>query len=566
MLKELFIENLAVIKQVTIGFNNNLNVFTGETGAGKSILINGINAVLGQRTNKEIVRNGCQKASITGFFTDISDTTKAKLSEYGIDYENDEITLSRDISADGKNIARINSRAVTVGVLKEIGETLINIHGQHDNQILLKPERHIDILDSFGELGGMLEDYKASFKELQDIARAINRMKSEKHKISEHIKYLNEIIEDIGELELQDDEDTNLEAEYKLMANSEKLYESLNNAIVLLSGDDESLGAIIAADNAAQSILQSVSFISELDELAKRLTSASIELDDITTEINHRLSAINLSAERMEYVSDRLEHINKLKRKYGPTLSDVINKYNNAVSEIDQINLSSNDFEMLVEKKDKLLASVTNKAKKLSDKRTECAKRFINDVTQELKFLNMQDVTIDVYHEKGKLTITGMDSIEFLISANKGENPKPISKIASGGELSRIMLALKNVIADKDDIPTLIFDEIDTGVSGRAAQKIGIKLFEISTKRQVLCVTHLAQIAAMADNQLLIEKKVIDDETITQVRTLDIEGRKLEIARIIGGDNITQLTIKNASELIDMAEKEKRVLDISFKV
>ena len=557
MLKELFIENLAVIKKVSISFNNNFNVFTGETGAGKSILINGINAILGQRTTKDIVRNGCDKASICALFTQLSTLTKDKLDEFGLTYDNDEITLSRDISIDGKSVARINGRVVTVMVLKEIGETLINIHGQHDNQLLLKSECHIDILDSFADIQDTIDDYKQSFKELQEVARTINKLKTDERQKNERITTLKEKIDEISVLKIEEGEDEKLEGENELLQNAEKLYERINNALLILSGDDDNEGAIVATDNASKQLIVVKELMPELEKLSERLRDASIELDDITCELNHKLSALNITPERFEYVSERLECIKRIKRRYGPSLNDVLKSYDQAIRELEEIEGSSGQLEILEARKIELLAMVTEKAKRLTSLRNDAAKRFIEQVTQELSFLNMADVTLDVLHDTGKLTINGMDSIEFLISANKGEKPKPIAKIASGGELSRIMLALKNVIADKDDIPTLIFDEIDTGVSGRAAQKIGIKLSEISRKRQVLCVTHLAQIAVEADTHLCIEKNVWDDQTITQVKTLDMDGRKLEIARIMGGDNISDLLLKNAEQLILSSQNYK---------
>lgn len=555
MLRELYIENLAVIKKATISFCNNFNVFTGETGAGKSILINGINAILGQRTSKEIVRSGCEKAVISALFTDISEKTMDKLNEYGISFEDNELTITREIFSDGGSVARINLRAVNVNVLKEIGETLINIHGQHDNQILLKSDKHIEILDNFGDIGEKLSDYQNSFKMLQETARKIKQITVNEKEKNIRIAELKDYIEEIEALQLVEDEDIKIEEEYSQSKNYSKLFEGLNNANIILSGSDDSIGSIVHVDNAAEEIQPLVEFMSELEPLRKRLKDASFELDDISSELSRILSKIDISPERFDYVTKRREELNKIKRKYGPELSDVIAFYNKCLAELEQLEGSENQIEILNAQKDELLNEVTLKAKELSSLREETAKRFIEQVTNELTFLDMPNVKLEVMQTKGKLTINGMDNIEFLISANVGEPPKPISKIASGGELSRIMLALKNVLADKDDIPTLIFDEIDTGVSGRAAQKIGIKLGQISKFRQVLCVTHLAQIAVMADNHLYIEKNIVDNSTVTQVKALDFEDRKKEIARIMGGDNITELMLENAEQLI-LSSKE----------
>ncbi len=555
MLRELYIENLAVIKKASISFCNNLNIFTGETGAGKSILINGINAILGQRTTKDIVRTGCDKAVISAFFSDVPKDTLDKLHEYGLSCEDNQITITREISSDGGSVARINMRVVNITVLKEIGETLINIHGQHDNQILLKPEKHIEILDNFGSLGDILNDYRECFKILQDTAREINNLVINEKEKDLRIKELQEHITDIKELEISENEDKEIEDEFNHSKNFSRLFEGLNSSNILLCGNDDISGSIVDVDNSAEKLIAMVDIMPELEPLSKRLKDASIELDDISSEISHMISKIDISPERFEYISKRRESLNKIKRKYGPELSDVINFYNKCVSELEQLTGNESKIETLKEKKSMLLNEVTQKAKNISVAREQASERFIEQVTNELAFLDMPSVKLEVLQTKGKLTVHGMDNIEFLISANIGEPPKPIAKIASGGELSRIMLALKNVLADKDNIPTLIFDEIDTGVSGRAAQKIGIKLEEISKFRQVLCVTHLAQIAVMADNHLYIEKNVVDNATVTQVTTLDFNDRKKEIARIMGGDNITDLMLKNAEELITTSKK-----------
>jgi len=554
MLKELYIENLAVIKQATITFNNNLNIFTGETGAGKSILINGINAVLGQRTSKEIVRTGCEKAVIVALFVNLSQTTKNKLTELNTAFEDDEIIITREIFSDGGSVARINSRTITVSSLREIGETLINIHGQHDNQILLSPEKHINIIDNFGDIHNHLTQYQLSFKNLQETARKINKISVDEREKVHRIFELNEIINEIESLDISENEDITIEEEYNLSKNSARIFEAVNNAYEFLIGTDDSTGAIVLADNAAEEMLPLSDLLGDLEPISNRLKSASIEIDDISSELSHLLSRLDLDPKHFEFITKRREDLNKIKRKYGAELSDVFKKLSDCVSELDVLEDNDSQIEILKNQKQEQLGDVTKKAKILCQKREEASVNFIKQVTSELAFLDMPNVKLEVLHDKGKLTINGMDTIELLISANVGEPPKPIAKIASGGELSRIMLALKNVLADKDDIPTLIFDEIDTGVSGRAAQKIGIKLAQISKFRQVLCVTHLAQIAIMADNHLCIEKNVVENSTITNVKTLNFDERKHEIARIMGGDNVTDLLLKNAEELINSSK------------
>jgi DNA repair protein RecN (Recombination protein N) len=550
MLSEIYIENLAVIQKAIIPIGGNLNVFTGETGAGKSILINGINAVLGQRITKDIVRTGAEKAIITALFKNIPKSAKDKLDEFGISYEDDEIAVSREIFADGGSVARINGRTSTVAVLKELGEVLINIHGQHDNQILLSPEKHLEILDKFGGLEGMLADYRDSFKRLQEIAKKINKLSANEAEKAQKIEMLSYKIEEIGALEIDEEQDALVEEEFLAAENSDRISKALAFSRLLIEGDENTSGTVEQIENAIGELSPYSEMLPKVSQIISRLENAKIELEDIAGEIYSLGDKIDLDAERFDYLSRRREELIKIKKKYGPELKDVINAYQAAVEELQGLQNSSVEIEELKKEKKSLLDEVTEKAKKLSKARENAAKTFIEQVASELSFLDMPNVKLEVAHQKGKLTLNGMDGIEFLISANLGEPPKPISKIASGGELSRIMLALKNVIADKDDIPTLIFDEIDTGVSGRAAQKIGIKLAQIAKIRQVLCVTHLAQIAAMADNHLLIEKNAIDGRTVTNVTKLDFEGRKREIARIMGGDNISQLMLQSAEQML----------------
>lgn len=552
MLKEIYIQNLAVIREAVIPLNGSLNIFTGETGAGKSILINGINAVLGQRCTKDIVRTGCEKAVITALFTDLSPEISAKLDELGISHENSEITVTREISADGGSVSRVNHRTASASLLREIGSMLINIHGQHDNQVLLDSEKHLHILDEFGGDNSLLEAYRETFRELQQTARKLGDLKRQEQSRIERSRYLNEIIDDIGELELTENEDELLEQEYETAKNSEKTIIALKSAVQAITGDDGANDIIISAE---RDIAGFTDGIPVLNVLYERLSAAEIELADIASELEALSEKIELDSQRLEYLGERLGNINKLKRKYAQDCSGLIKLYDDACTEIMQLDSSLGEIEKLSVRKEELLRTVTEQAKALYDYREKTAEKFAERVTSELEFLNMSGVVIRVRHEKGKLTANGMDSVEFLISANKGEEPKPISKIASGGELSRIMLALKSVIADKDSIPTMIFDEIDTGVSGKAAQKIGIKLREIGKVRQVICVTHLSQIAVMADNHLMIEKKIIGERTETNVTQLDIDGRISEIARIMGGENPSQLMIDNARAEIERASK-----------
>ena len=552
MLKELYIKNLAVIKEAVIPLGDRLNIFTGETGAGKSILINGINAVLGQRSTKDIVRTGCDKAVITALFTDLSPEHEAKLDELGIDHENHEMTLTREISADGGSVSRINNRTASASLLKEIGSLLINIHGQHDNQILLDSEKHLQILDDFGGDDTLLEAYRVTFRELQQTARKLGELKKLEQTRIERSRYLSEVIDVIGELELTAGEDDTLEKEYTAAKNAEKTIIAVNSAINAITGEEAATDMIAAAENEISAFTDGDEVLAALYE---RLSAAEIELADIASELEKTAEKTELDGQRLGYLSERLSAINKLKRKYALDCEGLVKLYEGSCREMSQLDSSSDEIKKLMQQREELLHKVTEQAKELYDYRERVAERFSEQVTAELEFLNMSGVVIAVRHEKGKLTVNGMDSVEFLISANKGEEPKPISKIASGGELSRIMLALKSVIADKDSIPTMIFDEIDTGVSGKAAQKIGIKLRQIGKVRQVICVTHLSQIAVMADDHLMIEKKIVGDRTETSVTKLDLAGRTAEIARIMGGDHPSALMLENAeAELRKAAE------------
>lgn len=554
MLSELYIENLAVIERATIDFSDKLNVFTGETGAGKSILINGINAILGQRVTKDIVRTGTDKAVISALFTDIGDNVLQVLDELGISAEDGKLFLTREIRSDGGSVARVNSRAVNVSVLKAIGETLVTIHGQHDNQILMAPERHIEILDSYAESEALIEDYHSSFRELQSIAKKINKIKTEQSKKEFRMAELADIVEEINALNIHEGEDKEIEAELNISKNAVAISEALYMAKQLLSGDDDTDGAVEMTQRASKSVEGYTDIMTEISPIYDRLSSAAIEMEDISEEIGSLLDSLDIDPKRYDYLNQRSDELRRIMKKYGPELDDVLTTLENSQNELDELSGAEQSLDELNKEKERLLAEVSKKAKALSDHRKKAGERFVSQVTEELEFLNMPKVKLVVQQKTGKLTINGMDSIEFLISANLGEEPKPIAKIASGGELSRIMLALKNVIAEKDSIGTLIFDEIDTGVSGRAAQKIGIKLKQISRLRQVLCVTHLAQMAVMADNHLLIEKNIQGDRTVTTVRTLDHEQRKYEIARIMGGENITELMLENAEQYLKDAD------------
>ncbi|MEZ3453365.1 MAG: DNA repair protein RecN [Oscillospiraceae bacterium] len=556
MLSELYIENLAVIQKAEIPLTESFNVFTGETGAGKSILVGGINAVLGKRISRGMVRSGCEKATVSAMFRHLTPGTVSKLSELGISCEDDELMITREISADGGSSARINSKAAPISAVRELGETLIDVHGQHDNKILMYPEKHINIIDDYAELHGQLDDYRKSFRELQDTARRIKKLAVLETEKQQRVEYLNRFLAEVGELELENEnEDTEIENEFTVANNSSVLAETISRSHMAVCGSEDSTGMTESIDSVIGDLAEYSDIMPALSPLINRLDAARIELSDIGDELSGLLDGIDVDEQRLEYLSDRREKLYSVKKRYSCTLAELIARYDSYSGEAKEIAGCAKEIQVLTEAKNRLLAEVSEKAEKLSEARSAASGRFTEKIAEELKFLDMPNVKILFRHEKGKLTANGMDVMELMISVNAGEPPKPIAKIASGGELSRVMLAIKNVSAEKEDTPTMIFDEIDTGVSGRAAQKIGVKLRQVSKTRQVICVTHLSQIAVMADNHLLIEKTNLEDSTVTSVTQLDRSQRVGEIARILGGEHITRTTLDNAAEQLDGQEK-----------
>ncbi len=548
MLEELYIENLAVIEKACIRFQNAFHVFTGETGAGKSILIHGIQAVLGQRVSRDWVRTGCDRAVITALFTNLSEEVMQILSERGVSCEEQQITMTREIRADGGSIGRINGRTASVSALKEIGVLLISIHGQHDNQILLNPENHLQILDEFGGNPSFLEEYQKSFRELQSVAKELGKRKKKEQERRQKAVVLQKQIQEIGALHLKPGEEDELETALIQAENSERIISALSGSAGLLGTEQE--GSAAEQVRSAMVLLQEIEDVyPETGEIPARLQSCLIELKDIAQDLQGLSESIALDENELLRIRQRYQAISQAKKQFFCDFDELIRMYETAKKEIETMQEDTEKINALEARKAELLETVTEKANALSEYRARTAVEFSRRVAGELQFLDMPDVILSVQQEKGKLTVHGRDSVLFLISANKGEEPKPISKIASGGELSRIMLALKSVIAG--NVPTLIFDEIDTGVSGKAAQKIGIKLRAVSRDKQVLCVTHLSQIAVMADTQYLIEKHTEQERTVTQVHLLDFEGRIQEIARIMGGENPSALMLENAREELE---------------
>ena len=548
MLKEISIENLAIIEKATISFCEKFNIFSGETGAGKSILIGGINAILGGRVSKDIVRSGTDKAVITALFDDVPRAVREKLEKNGYQCD-DELLLQREISSDGKSTARISGRTATVSVLKEVAADLIDIHGQNDNRILMSTDRQLEILDNYAELGDRLSDYKESFRAFSAISKKIKTLQEQSREGDFHIESLKERVEEIEAYKFSKGEADEVEKRLNKARSFEHIQRSLRLAYMNITGADDGNGAINLLRVAKDEIKKALDDGDNQSELASRLESLLIELDDIKTEVSSEMSD-SFNPQEPAVLEERMSDILRIHRKYSMTLDDLLDKLSEWKRELDEYENSDEIIEKLMAEKRALADVVKAKATEISNIRKSAAQNLEEKITAELTFLEMPNVRLFYDFRQDKITLNGMDSVEMLISVNKGEEPKPVNKVASGGELSRIMLAIKSVLATNDDIPTMIFDEIDTGISGKAAQKTGIKLSEIAQKRQVLCVTHLAQIAALADNHLLIEKNSDDKRTYTSIKPLSFEERKREIARIISGDSASEITLKNAEELL----------------
>lgn len=553
MLRELNIENVAVIEKASIQFDKGLNILTGETGAGKSILIDSINAILGNRASKEIVRTGTGRAVIWATFTDVNKKVLDLIEEQGYDFDG-MLILHRIITSDGKSQCRVNGKPATAATVREICSNLINIHGQHDNQELLNPERHIYIIDNFAELGEELDAYGIRFRELGKLKRQIDALSMDETDKEKHIDLLRYQIDEIEKAELTVGEDEQLTSRRNLIRNSEKLIESLQAGYNILSGDGETSGALDMVSTASGLLDDVKDFGENMDDCAIRLSDLYYNLKDITSDIGGFLGDFDFDMNELQFVEERLDLIYKLKKKYGETIADILKFYDEAVEELNNIESSGEQLTELQNQFEQLYKVVIKMADEISFKRKAAFTVFSNRIKEELNFLNMPDVQFTVDCKKGAVTYKGYDVVEFFISTNVGEPPKPLSKIASGGELSRIMLAIKNALADKDDIGTLIFDEIDTGVSGSSAGKIGKKLKQAALCRQIICVTHSAQIASFADTHMKIEKTVRDERTYTDIQSLDFDARKRELARIISGDSITDTALQNAAEMLNNAK------------
>ncbi len=551
MLRTLNIENIAVIEKAQIEFNSGLNVLTGETGAGKSIVVDSINAILGERTSRELVRNGADYAFVSAFFEDIPNNVVNKLNELGLKNEDDNsLLLTRKITSAGKSVCKVNGCSATVSMLKEIGHQLVNIHGQHDSQALLNPDMHYSFIDMLFDNQSFILDYKNSFHKLLTVRRKLKALTSDEEDKDRNLEILNYQIKELEDVEIVIGEKDELLKKKSIIENSESLLRVLNNSLNALSGDDEFSGAslLISSSENEFSSLQNVS--DSIKVISSKLSNISEEIEEVKDLITSEISALDFDENERENVEERLDLLFKLGMKYGETEEEMISFLDDAKKKRDSILYNDEELEKLNAEYDECYEEVVELASKLSDYRKEIAKQFEKSVKEQLVFLDMPKIEFIVDFQKGNLASNGFDKIEFLISTNPGEPPKPLSKIASGGELSRIMLAIKNIIAHNDTIGTLIFDEIDTGVSGRASRKIGLKLKSLSKDTQVITVTHSAQIASVADVQFLIQKDFENNKAYTKVTPLDFEGRKMELARIMGGLEITDSLLQSAEELL----------------
>ncbi len=547
MLRLLHIENIAVIEQADIVFEPGFNVMTGETGAGKSIVIDAISAILGERAYRDMIRTGTQKALVRAIFENTPQS--AWFAQNDVPYET-ETVIQREIYLDGKNVCKVNGIPVTVSVLKQLGIQLINIHGQHDSASLFDENYHLSFLDGFACNESLLEEYRQKYQSVLSLRREIDRLsmdESEKLRRMETLKYQ---IEEISRAALKAGEDDTLEARRRLLQNSEKLSEGLQDAAACLDGGEDSEGAAALLSEAEHALARILRYDDSLSQLHETLSDLTFQLQDAAEQLRDRVYQLSYSADELEQIEERLDTIHRLRRKYGATCEDILSFLEKAQKELDEIEFAGDRVEQLKGKLKTAEKAAWDAAMRLRTARKDAAAGLTQRILTELSQLDMKKVQFSCVFTETELSPVGADAVAFYMSANLGEALKPLNKVASGGELARIMLALKNVLAEKDHVPTLIFDEVDTGVSGRAAQRVAEKLHEVSKTKQVLCVTHLPQLAALADTHLLIAKGEHDSRTFTTVEPLDLEGRKAELARIIGGTNITETTLKSAEEML----------------
>ena len=546
MLRTLDIENIAVIEKASVDFSAGLNVLTGETGAGKSIVVDSINAILGERTSKELVRHGCDNAYVSAYFEDITESVAEKIAEFGYELDDNTLLLSRKISANGKSACKINGKSATVSMLKEIGSLLVNIHGQHDNQALLNPDYQYQYIDMMLGDTELLNSYKSAFRDLISVRRKLKTLTMSESDKDKELELLDYQIKELEDADIKIGEKEELNKRRTLISNAEAITNALNLSVQTINGDDENNGVQSSISACFNTLMQ----FEQTKDITEIFSDINDKLEEAKDRINALLNELNFDPNELEQIEERLDLLFRLSTKYGSEENEMLEFLENAKKKRDSIVYSDMELEKLNAQYDDYFDKTVRLAEKLSDSRKKAASEFESQVKAELEFLDMPKLQFKVDFQKGNLSSNGFDKIEFLISTNPGEPPKPIAKIASGGELSRIMLAIKNILSYNDTIGTLIFDEIDVGVSGRASQKIGLKLKSVSKNTQVICVTHSAQIASNANEHFLIEKDVTGDKTYTKVTSLDFEARKRELARIMGGLEITDTLLKSAEELL----------------
>lgn len=552
MLKSLSIQNIAVIEKAQIEFSKGLNVLTGETGAGKSIIIDSINAILGERTSRELVRSGCDNAFVSAYFEDVDESVNALLDELGIEREDDNsLVVSRKISALGKSVFRINGVQVTASMLKSLGGLLINIHGQHDSQALLNPDEHFKFLDSYANISPLLDEYKASFKKLLSVRRRLKELTADADDRDKQIELLDYQINELSQADIKVGEWDELKHRKELILNSQSITQALTDLNIAFSGNDDVMGVISTVLSVAKSVSSVSQNDTELKQILEKLEALSDSCETIKDLAQEKLDSIDFQPDELDKIEERLALLYDFSNKYGETEQDMLYYLENAINRRKSFDNSDEELERLNAQYDEAFSNTLSLAQRLTNERKAAAQSLSREICEQLMYLDMPKTIFSVDFQKGNLSSNGEDKIEFLISTNPGEPPKPLAKIASGGELSRIMLAIKSIIAKNDSVQTLIFDEIDTGVSGKASRKIGLKLKEVGESTQVICVTHSAQIASVADNHLLIEKKYDEQSTFTSVRSLDYQGRKYELARIMGGLEITDSLLTTAEEMLD---------------
>lgn len=549
MLSCLQIENVAVIQKAEVHFQPGLNVLTGETGAGKSILIDSINAILGNRTSKDLVRTGASKAVIRASFAQIPDVVLDKLEAAG--YERSaELLLSREITAEGKSSCRINGMPTTAAVLRELCGGLININGQHDSVGLLNPAHHLSILDDYAQNAKLYQEYYVLYRSLVKVKKELDAMITDEAEKQRRIDLLSYQVQEIEEAGLTAGEEQTLESRRKVLANASTIRDRVAKAHALLSGDDDTPGAVDLLGEASNAMDTAAQLDESLSGVSGTLMDLYYSAKDAAAELIDRLDAYDTNDAELDEIEQRLDLLYRLKRKYGDTVEDIIAFGQKAREELEQIQFSEQRHDQLQAEKLRLYGLAREKAEALTQTRLKAFDELNARITDTLQFLNMPGVRMTLHHARGPLASHGQDSAEFYISTNAGEPPKPLARIASGGELSRITLAIKNALADRDAVPTVIYDEIDSGVSGKAAGRIGEVLRQSAQGHQILCITHTAQIAALADCHLLIQKNVTNDRTYTEIHPLDTEGRVEALARLISGDHVTELSRANAREML----------------